>query len=236
MKKDYVISVRLTQEMGKYFEQIAKVWGLHKSEFLTACIKKLIFDNNFYLSNYHKSDKVIKQVKQELKEVDTKHIVVINGSIDDATDIAILMFCDYLFAFSKEFWESVKISCKEWFTSEFEEYYFKEYTKLNLFEIQDISCINVPGLKQIPAEDLVSGEVWADTFETKKIMLIMGMEYFLKKYDLEKIIKKILNDIEKEFGSKQVLIIDSKGNFKRGRNSIYGPVYANPRSSLRDIL
>ena len=230
MRKGQVISVRIPEDLAKKFNEIAKFLPMNKTDFITECIKKLVNDNDFLMHYYPETDDLLRIIKKEIKKVRKTHLQVENGFIRDINELAIFSLCDFLFSSSKEYWQTMKDVLanlkKEWKIEIGQgEELFQEFKGDFLFDMEDISLMILPKEMFVPAEDLVEDIKWSDSLEIKKLLLLLAAQQFIKKYNLDEIISKIIDEENKSKKEKHILIIDAEGNFRRGKDFLYNPVY-----------
>lgn len=229
-RKEYVISVRIPNNLGEEFDKVASFLPLNKTDFITECVRRLVFDNKFLMDSNQKIEEIIEYIKDELARVPKKNLKVINGNIDLMSNIAIYSLCDFLFSASEDYWKSMT-EIKKNLEKKFhvivgdDEDLFKEYTGEFILDMEDISLMMLPKPMHIPAEDLVYDDKWSDTLETKKMLLILAIDKLLEIHSLKKIISDIIKEENKIKNDEHVLIIDAQGRFRRGKDIVYNPVY-----------
>ena len=247
-RKEYVISVRIPNELGKEFDNVADFLPLNKTDFITECVRKLVDDNLFLMENHHIMIEIIEDIRQELKKVPEKYLKVIHGTVENINDIAIISLCDFLFVSYKDFRESMK-GVKSYFEKDIEFLLdmgadsFGEFKDEFVLTTEEISLMMLPKQLQIPAEEIIHDKKWSDLLETKKMFLLLAADDLFAFHTSQKIIssiisepnerktslKKVISDIIKEADERRdeehILIIDAEGRFRRGKDMVYYPVY-----------
>ena len=69
MKKDTVISVRISRDLADKFDQICKYYNMGKTEFLEACINKLCNQNEIILEYYPKISVFVNEIKKFIQKI-----------------------------------------------------------------------------------------------------------------------------------------------------------------------
>lgn len=231
-RKGHVISVRIPEELGKKFDMISSNFSLNKTDFMTACIKKLVSDNDLYVKNYAQILKLIDNVKKNIERIPEKYLIVRNGKAKDITEIGTLCFCDKLFATSEKFWSLTKKIAEDWEIF-FEGKLLEKFDNNFLFDVEDFLFMMVPRSKEIEADDFIDDDCWIDSIETKKILLLLSADAAFKKYGSEKILQEIIEKENNETKANNVMVIDAKGHLTRGRDHLKGPVSIDSIKNLK---
>ena len=245
-RKEYVISVRIPNELGKEFDNVAVFLQLNKTDFISECVRKLVDDNEFLMEYHTIMREIIDDIKRELKKVPDKHLKVIHGTIDSISDISIFSLCDFLFVSSKDYRESllgVRSSFDKNFNFNLDEGSLKISKDEFILTPEEISLLMLPKPVQIPAEEIIHDKNWSDSLETKKIFLLLAADDLFAfhilakilasisaepesmKTTLKKVISEIIEEANRHDRADHVLVIDAEGRFRRGKNMLYNPVY-----------
>jgi len=229
MVKQTTISVRLSADLVKKFDDVTKIMPLGKSDFIRGCIQKLCDDNELLIDHSHQADQYLEFIKKEISKLPKNMVIVKNGSWKDVSNSTILILCD-------ELWRASKSVFNEW--QKLNEKYGIEHLDFldfsdaeeseGLLDLGAIALLATKKTSSIEASDIhlfLEQEMWSDSMEIHKISLSYAVKKAFEKESAEKVVKKYLDNEEIRRNMKPLRVsIDARGEFRRSGGLLYLPI------------
>jgi antitoxin component of RelBE/YafQ-DinJ toxin-antitoxin module len=219
------ISVRIEEELNQKMEAVTSIIGFNKSDFLRACIEKLISDNKMLLEHCDKFGDYINFIRHELSALPKDIIMVKNGSWSDVTDFLILMLCDQLWQMGivrknwKAFVEKYKVG--------------KDFLERNIsnknefFSLENLVFLSAEKSGIMPTEDIpsiIKNENWINNVEGDRISLVVAVKSSIENQTAFDLITDYLRQEKQKSGKTCHVVIDARGTFRRIGDWLYYPV------------